>query len=135
MSFVVDTSAVVAILLDEEDADRFSRYLDANLYPVMSVATLHELYCVVKREKFGDGDRRVDNFLSFVEPELASFDIDQLREAREGYARYGRGSKHPANLNMGDCFSYALAKTRNLPLLFKGDDFVHTDIEPALKPV
>jgi ribonuclease VapC len=50
------------------------------------------------------------------------------------FRRYGRGSKHPAKLNFGDCFAYALAKTRNLPLLFKGDDFIHTDIEPALKP-
>ena len=48
--------------------------------------------------------------------------------------RYGRGTGHPARLNMGDCFAYALAKTRNLPLLFKGDDFIHTDIEPALRP-
>ena len=62
----------------------------------------------------------------------AAFDDEQLRVARAGYAMYGRGSGHRAGLNMGDCFAYALAKTLRLPLLFKGDDFLHTDIDVAL---
>lgn len=72
--------------------------------------------------------------LDLIAPRFVAFDVDQLAAARVAYSRYGRGSGHPARLNMGDCFSYALAKSRNLPLLFKGDDFIHTDIEPALKP-
>ncbi len=132
--FVIDTSAIVAILLREDDADRFRFYLDRNFLPAISAGTLHEVYCVSRREDFPNGARQVDGFLALVEPEIAAFDIDQLVAARSAYAHYGRGSGHKANLNMGDCFSYALAKTRKLPLLFKGDDFVHTDIEPALKP-
>lgn len=69
-----------------------------------------------------------------LELTVVPFDLAQLEVARLAYSRYGRGSRHRADLNMGDCFAYALAKTRNLPLLFKGDDFIHTDIESALKP-
>lgn len=134
MSFVLDTSAMVAVLLDEDDAESFRRYLDARLYPVISVATLHELYCVATRETFVESAKQIGELLALVEPELVPFDVEQLRVAREAYSRYGRGSKHPAGLNMGDCFSYALAKSRNLPLLFKGEDFVHTDVVPALGP-
>jgi ribonuclease VapC len=132
--FVIDTSAIVAILLRESDAELFRRYLDEKLSPVISAATLHEAYCVSKREGFPKGARQVDEFLSLIEPEIASFDLDQVRVARVAYDTYGRGSRHTANLNMGDCFSYALAKIRGLPLLFKGDDFTHTDIESVLKP-
>ena len=134
MSFALDTSALVAILLDESDAEPFRLYLDTQTGPVVSVATLHELYCVVTREAFGNGTKRTNDMLLFIVPQMVPFDLDQLVIARDAYARYGRGSGHRANLNMGDCFSYALAKSRNLPLLFKGDDFIHTDIVPALKP-
>lgn len=132
--FVIDTSAIVAILLREDDAEPLRFYLDRHLSPTISAATLHEAYCVSRREDFPNGARQVDDFLALVEPEIDAFDLDQLVAARSAYAQYGRGSGHRANLNMGDCFSYALAKTRNLPLLFKGDDFIHTDIKPALKP-
>ena len=132
--FVIDTSAIVAILLREPDADLFRRYFDKWAWAAISTATLHEAYCVSKRDDFPEGARQIDEFLSLVEPEIVPFDMIQVSAARAAYDTYGRGSGHPANLNMGDCFSYALAKTRKLPLLFKGDDFVHTDIEPALKP-
>jgi len=131
---VIDTSAIVAILLREDDADRFRLYLDRHLSSAISAATLHEAYCVSRRADFPAAAGQIDEFLSLVEPEIVAFDLDQLVAARSAYARYGRGSGHPANLNMGDCFSYALARTRDLPLLFKGDDFIHTDIVPALKP-
>jgi ribonuclease VapC len=132
--FVLDTSAIVAILLREPDADLFRRYLDERPWAALSAATLHEAYCVSKRDDFPRGARQIDDFLSLVEPEIVPFDMVHVSVARAAYDTYGRGSHHPANLNMGDCFSYALAKTRRLPLLFKGDDFIHTDIEPALKP-
>lgn len=133
MSFVLDTSALVAVLLDEPDADAYRRYLNDNIDPVMGVTTLYELYCVARRQEFSEGEERIATLLSLLEPELMPFDIDQLLVARGSYARYGRGSGNPANLNMGDCFAYALAKSRGLPLLFKGDDFIHTDIRPALE--
>ena len=131
---MIDTSVIVAILLREDDADRFRIYLDGHRAPEISTATLHEVYCVSRREDFPDQARQVDEFLALVEAEIVAFDLDQLVAARSAYLRYGRGSGHRASLNMGDCFSYALASTRKLPLLFKGDNFIHTDIEPALAP-
>lgn len=132
--FIIDTSAMIAVLLREQDADDFRIYLDRQSSPMIGTATLHEAYCVSRRESFPKEARQIDDLLALVEPEIVAFDLDQLAVARNAYARYGRGSGHKANLNMGDCFSYALAKARNLPLLFKGDDFIHTDVEPALKP-
>lgn len=132
--FVIDTSAIVAVLLREPDADIFRVYLDRTAFPMISAATVHEAYCVSARDQFPQKARQIDEFLSLVEPEIVPFDVEQLGAARDAYSRFGRGSGNTAVLNMGDCFAYALAKTRNVPLLFKGDDFVHTDIEPALKP-
>ena len=66
--------------------------------------------------------------------EIPPFSAGEASVGAEAFQKFRRGSGHPAKLNFGDCFAYALAKTRRLPLLFKGDDFVHTDIEPALKP-
>ena len=132
--FVLDTSVIIAVLLREADADLFRRYLDERISAAISTATLHEAYCVSARDNFPEGARQIDEFLSLVEPEILAFDLAQLDAARLAYSRYGRGTGHAANLNMGDCFAYALAKTKQLPLLFKGDDFIHTDIEPALRP-
>ncbi|MEW9836199.1 type II toxin-antitoxin system VapC family toxin [Mesorhizobium marinum] len=132
--FVIDTSAIISVLLREPDADTFRVYLDRTASPMVSAATVHETYCVSVRDNFPMKARQVDDFLDLVEPEIVPFDAGQLAIARDAYARYGRGSGRAAVLNMGDCFAYALARSRNLPLLFKGDDFVHTDIKPALKP-
>jgi ribonuclease VapC len=132
-AFVIDTSVIVALLLREADADLFRRYLDQNTSPVISAATLYEAHCVALRNGFPDGTRQIGVLMSLIEPEIVAFDIEQLETAREAYSRYGRGAGHPAKLNMGDCFAYALAKTRGLPLLFKGDDFIHTDVESAMK--
>ena len=133
-SFVVDSSAFIAILANEPEAERFMVALDGADAVLVSAATLHESSCVAGREALVDGRERLDRMLELVAPRIHPFDATQIAAAREAYVRYGRGSRHKAALNMGDCFAYALAKTRNLPLLFKGDDFIHTDIEPALKP-
>lgn len=132
--FVLDSSALIAILAAEPDADRFKRYIDEDADAHISAATVHEAFCVANGERFRDGPARLARMLDLIDPAIVAFDVGQLVAGREAFIRFGRGSGHPAKLNMGDCFSYALAKTRNLPLLFKGDDFVHTDIEPALKP-
>ena len=76
--------------------------------------------------------RQVDRLLDAWGVELASFDADQARVAQQAYRDYGRGSGHPAQLNLGDCFSYALATVADEPLLYVGDDFAHTDIPSAL---
>lgn len=131
---VVDTSALICVLNDEADALRYKSVLhDADVIHI-SVGTAFEASCVVRNERFYDGTARLSQLLAALDPDYAVFDEGQMLIARTGYVRYGRGSKHPAGLNMGDCFAYALAKTRNLPLLFKGDDFIHTDIVPALPP-
>jgi ribonuclease VapC len=75
----------------------------------------------------------LDQLLAETLSSVVAFDDAQVRLAREAYARYGKGSGSPARLNLGDCFSYALAKTTGQPLLFKGDDFTHTDVTPALR--
>jgi ribonuclease VapC len=132
--FVIDTSALAAVLLDEHDAEQFMEFLDKEMPALVSAATLHEAFCIATRQKIRDGGERLQQMIGLVEPQVVAFDALQLQTAHKAYAIYGRGTSHRANLNMGDCFSYALAKTRNLPLLFKGDDFIHTDVEPALKP-
>jgi ribonuclease VapC len=131
---VVDSSALIAILNNEPDALRLMETLDNAESVAVSAATLHEAFCVARRIGINNGAVRLQQMLDLTTPEIVAFDAGQLDTAKLAYFRFGRGTGHRAGLNMGDCFAYALAKTRNLPLLFKGDDFVHTDIEPALKP-
>jgi ribonuclease VapC len=133
-AFVVDTSALICVFGEEPDAEAFRLVLREADQIVISMGTVFESSCVARGNRFPDGENRFARLLAALDMEYAAFDNEQLDAARAGYARYGKGSGHPAALNMGDCFAYALAKTRGLPLLFKGDDFVHTDVVPALKP-
>lgn len=132
-SLVADTSAIVAVLNEDPDALLFKEQFHRADQVLVSLATLFEASCVMASERFHAGSERLEALIELLDMTAIAFDEIQLGHARSAYARYGRGSSHKANLNMGDCFSYALAKSRNLPLLFKGDDFVHTDIKPALK--
>ena len=134
-SFVTDTSAIIAVLNDEPDAHLFKEQFHKASSVLVSFATLFEANCVVASERFPNGGARLEALVDLLDMTPVPFDDSQLGQARTAYALYGRGSAHRAGLNMGDCFAYALAKSRNLPLLFKGDDFIHTDIQPALKPV
>ena len=131
-AFVVDSSALISVLNNEEDAQPIKLALRTADELHISVATVFEASCVVRGPKFLDGTSRFNKLLETLDMVHAAFDGEQLRVARAGYAMYGRGSGHRAGLNMGDCFAYALAKTLRLPLLFKGDDFLHTDIDVAL---
>lgn len=133
-SFVTDTSAIIAVLNDEPDAHLFRQEFHEADSVLVSFATLFEASCVMASDRFPHGSDRLEALVNLLDMTAVAFDDIQLRQARAAYMLYGRGSAHRAGLNMGDCFAYALAKTRNLPLLFKGDDFVHTDIRPALKP-
>ncbi|MCL1841240.1 MAG: type II toxin-antitoxin system VapC family toxin [Propionibacteriaceae bacterium] len=131
---IVDTSALVAILREEPEWQVLTRTLRRSPAAKISAATLVELYAVAD----GRGDpalpRRVDALLAKFRIEVVAFDEHQARLARAAYRDYGRGSGHPARLNMGDCFSYALAAVTGEPLLCVGDDFVHTDLTLALRP-
>ena len=131
---VVDTSAIVAIARNEPDARRFAEALAITPGKRIAAPTYLERAFVLgglaptKGMVFLKG--LVADTLIAIEP----FGPELLDAAVEARQKFGRGSGHPAKLNFGDCFSYALARTLSLPLLFKGDDFIHTDIEPALKP-
>ncbi|MGI8522869.1 MAG: type II toxin-antitoxin system VapC family toxin [Nocardioides sp.] len=125
---IIDSSALVAILHDEAEAAAFVRVMEQATTLKMSTCTALEVYLV---ERPGRADR-LDDFLAGAQIELVAFDVEQLRLARSAHVRFGRGCGHPAKLNFGDCFSYALAKTTGEPLLFKGDDFTHTDVQAVL---
>lgn len=131
---VVDTSVLIAILNREPEGRDFAAACHSADTLLISAGTMHEVNCVVIRNDLSDGIARLGLLVERLQLAIVPFDLEQLAAARVAYVRYGRGTEHPAGLNMGDCFAYALARTRNLPLLFKGDDFVHTDIEPALRP-
>jgi ribonuclease VapC len=129
---IVDSSAILAIVLREPD--RF-RYLDAMLESMpcrMSVANWLEATMVVDRRGSALSISRFEDFLRDAKIELMPVSVAQVGIARTAWRTFGRGN-HPAKLNYGDCFAYALAKETREPLLFKGTDFAQTDIEPALK--
>jgi len=134
MSFVVDTSAIVAILKLESDATDYASMLTSAAPRFISAGTSFECGIVVNRALGAQGLANLRTLLEGTQVETVPFDSVQSEVGLRAYLAYGRGSGHRARLNFGDCFAYALAKTRKLPLLFKGDDFIHTDIEPALKP-
>ena len=124
---IVDSSVFLAILLDEPEAENYRELLKD--HPVaVSAATVAESRIVLQSR---GGMRMCDIFeaiLIQVNAGVIPVDGYQARVASDAHQRFGRGSGHPARLNYGDCFSYALAITRDEPLLFKGDDFVHTDV-------
>ena len=128
---IVDSSALVAILKREPEHLALAKLLDTSPATHISAATFVELSIVVERLKSpvmaGQIDELLEQFDIIIEPVTA----EQARIARQAYRDYGRGSGHRANLNFGDCFSYALARDKREPLLYKGDDFVHTDLKSA----
>jgi ribonuclease VapC len=127
---VLDTSAVIAILFAEpESRDFISRLSDA-IDPVISAATLVEASIVVHARTGKGGLRDLDDLLTSAGVRCIAVDAVQAELARAAFIAYGKGHS-PAGLNYGDCFSYALAAALGEPLLFKGEDFAKTDIEPA----
>lgn len=128
---VLDTSAVVAIIFDEPEREAFLMAFARSPHMAISAVTLYET-CIVTAGKKGSplAARLVDSLISEFAVEIAPLDANGARAARDAYFRFGKGY-HPASLNLVDCFAYSLAKTRDEPLLFKGDDFLKTDIVPA----
>ncbi len=125
----VDTSAIYALLNDEPDARRIRDRLMASRRAVMSSGTMLELQLVAAGAGRNNWDE-VEQIFSTYQIAILSFDALQLSIARDAVLRYGRG-RHPARLNFGDCFAYALAKSEGIPLLYVGGDFAKTDIEAA----
>lgn len=128
---IVDTSAIVAIALGEPGVDTLKQALAHSTDSRMSAPNYVELCAVMQRRDRPEIGRLVDRLLDDYEIRIEAFDADQARVAAQAYRDYGRGSGHPARLNLGDTYSYALAHIAGEPLLFRGDDFIHTDIRPA----
>ena len=131
----VDTSALMALAADEPDAADIQRVIGASGPALVSAATATE-FLIVAMSRGAAVYGRAQAILSGTDGEptitLAPCDAEQSRLAVDAYARFGKGRGHPAQLNFGDTFAYALAVSRQLPLLFKGNDFALTDIVPAL---
>ena len=128
---VVDTSALVAIFLLEPEAEQFAHSILQAPRAAISAASLLEAGIILDARIGHDDSSELDEFVASVGLEIEPVTADQVRLARRAYRTYGRGN-HPAGLNFGDCFAYALAKTTGLPLLFKGDDFAQTDVTPGV---
>jgi ribonuclease VapC len=124
---VVDTSALIALLNMEPESARLAVALESDPTRLVSAATVVAAGLVIE-SRFGSvGGRELDLLIAKAGLSIESVTADQADVAREAWRRYGKG-RHSAGLNFGDCFSYALAKVTGEPLLFKGDDFIHTDI-------
>ncbi|HLI98885.1 MAG TPA: type II toxin-antitoxin system VapC family toxin [Bradyrhizobium sp.] len=128
---VIDTSAVIAIFRQEEDAEDYARHIAGDDDPIMSAANLVEISIVLRGLKKiapEKAERWLDEFMKAAGVRIELVTPDQVRAARSAHLRFGKGTGHSAALNYGDCFSYALAKTMDAPLLCKGNDFSLIDI-------
>jgi ribonuclease VapC len=130
---VVDSSAVVAIVRGESDAADITGILDGATRAIMSAVSVVETNMVVTGRRAETDPRRIKLLLASLGIETVEVTVEQADLAVDAFLRYGKG-RHPARLNLADCFTYALAKSRNLPLLFKGADFLQTDIAAAWRP-
>ena len=129
---ILDTSAIVAILRDEPEAKSCAEAMEAAKSLGVSAVNFLEAAAVIDSSRNPIASRRFDDFFRVAEINIEPVTEAQARIAREAYRDFGKGSGHAAGLNFGDCFAYALAKATGEPLLFKGNDFVRTDILPAL---
>jgi ribonuclease VapC len=128
---IVDTSAVVAILFAERDAETYARAIAQAGSCKISAATFVEVSVVVEAQTKEGGSRQVDAFVRRAGIAIEPLTEEQAYIARQAYADFGKG-RHAAGLNFGDCFAYALAKASGEPILFKGRDFSKTDLESVL---
>ena len=129
---IVDTSALFAIMAHEPERAEFLAAMQAAPSVQMSAATYVELGVVIDARRNALDSRALDDLLRNLGVEVAPVTGEQATVARAAYRDFGRGSGHPPRLNFGDCFAYALSKVSGEPLLFKGDDFGHTDITPGV---
>jgi len=130
---IIDTSALIAILRAEQDAPTYARAIERAVHRRISAANFLEAAVVIDASRDPVASRRLDDLLKEAQCTIEPVTEAQARIARDAYRDFGRGSGHAARLNFGDCFAYALARTTGEPLLFKGDDFGHTDLVSALE--
>jgi ribonuclease VapC len=129
---ILDTSAIIAILRDETEAPEFAKAVEKAAHRRISAVNYVEAATVIDGSRDPIASRRFDDLLREAQVAVEPVTEAQAGIAREAYRDFGKGSGHPAKLNFGDCFAYALAKARNEALLFKGDDFSQTDVANAL---
>ena len=129
---ILDSSALVAILFKEPEAERLAATIRDTDSTAIAAPTLLETAIVAEGRTLPGMAAKLDALMVAIRPEIVPFTAEHASLARDAWRRYGKG-RHKAGLNLGDCFSYALAKERGQALLFKGDDFAATDIEPAIK--
>lgn len=129
---IIDTSALIAILRDEPDALVYARAIEAATSRRVSAVNFVEAAVVIDGSRDAIASRRFDELFATAQLVVEPVTRDQAKIAREAYRDFGKGSGHPAALNLGDCFAYALAKVSSEPLLYKGNDFARTDLKSAL---
>jgi ribonuclease VapC len=130
---IVDTSALIAILRDEPEALAMAQAIEEATQRQISAANWLEAAAVIDGSRDPVASRQFDDLIGVARIVVAPVTEQQARIARAAYRDFGKGSGHPAGLNFGDCFAYALAKDTGEPLLFKGHDFAHTDIVAVLQ--
>lgn len=131
---ILDSSALIAILRKEPEWSAFLTAVEDSGHCNMSAANFLESAIVVDGKRDAVASREFDAYLGDAKVRIVAVDEIQARIAREAYRDFGKGSGHAAQLNFGDCFAYALAKATGEPLLYKGTDFSHTDVQPAFPP-
>jgi ribonuclease VapC len=129
---VIDSSALIALLLGEPESTNFVTSIAASTTRLTSASSYLETAIVMLNRSGPDAPEKVDRLLADLSIDIFPFTQDQAVLAIAAYGRYGRGSGHPAGLNFGDCFTYALAKLTGEPVLFKGSDFSRTDLVSAV---
>jgi ribonuclease VapC len=130
---IIETSALVAIVRREADHERCLRAIAGSGERWMSAANALETAIVIDAARDPIVSRELDGVRRDLDIAIVPVTAQHVEIARQAYRDFGRGSGHPAKLNFGDCFAYALAIEQDQPLLYVGDDFVHTDVEPALE--
>jgi ribonuclease VapC len=128
---IVDSSALVSAIKREPDWIELSRAMNSAKNLSMSAASYLETSIVIDCLRDPAQSARLDDLIEEMGMVIEPVSVEQARIARQAYRDYGKGSGHPANLNFGDCFSYALARDKREPILYKGDDFNYTDLRPA----
>jgi ribonuclease VapC len=129
----IDTSALIAILFDEPESLKFAQAIEKATERRISAANFLEAAVVADRNDDPVVSLRFDDLIREAEIVIEPVTERQIHLARAAYRHFGKGSGHPAGLNFGDCFAYALAKDKGEPLLYQGRDFIHTDLKSALR--
>jgi ribonuclease VapC len=129
---IVDSSALLAAIKREPDWIELSRVMDSAKNLRISASSYFETAIVIDCLRSPAHSARLDELVDEMKMVIEPVTVEQAKIARQAYRDYGKGSGHPANLNFGDCFSYALAREKREPILYKGDGFIHTDLRSAL---